>query len=99
MFPKIISADGTTLCPDTTVGVGSSPEFDWSESFESGACQEHDSRYQSDRQNPTARDWHNWYAWRPIRVAGAIIWGEWCQRRLVGSYDPFWEYRAQDHAH
>ena len=42
------------------------------------------------------KQWHNWFAWRPVRVRGEIVWLELIERRglLVDQvYEiPYWRW-------
>jgi hypothetical protein len=46
------------------------------------------------------REWHRWYAWRPVFVGYSLVWREYVERRggLDSCYDPawVWQYRHEE---
>lgn len=44
-------------------------------------------------QHPKSKDWHLWFAWRPVVASGHWVWLEWVERRWFGQpYQKFWSY-------
>ncbi len=45
------------------------------------------------------RQWHPWFAWRPVRIDREVVWHESLERKRVDWYMPgdgggsYWEYR------
>jgi hypothetical protein len=52
------------------------------------------------RRNAKIIEWHDWFAWHPVRIMRAVAWLEWVKRRQKGwdAYAgcPLWEYELPE---